>query len=300
METINQTFKDYKDRFKQVFEAMLPMFLLQIIPLAIIFAALFAVDSLDLPQQTWLIIEIVGAAVILVSVLLMLLVYSPASFRVFQQREEGTILTLNQAAGIQRKTVWPWVKFCLSFLVFALMYWVIIFGPMVVIISALIFFHTAINVVIGIIGGLVALALTVYLALIHAPKLIYACNIFLSSKNMGPWDSMKESIRLVKAHRAEAWGTFGGLFIISLIGMFAQLLISFVSGPKEFLASMQNSITYEPALYYTIISGTTGAIINIFFSCALMYIYLAKKYQEIRVLDEHAAIQSVAPIDPIQ
>lgn len=302
METVNQSFKDYKDKFKAVLNVMMPLFILQLVMAALILAGVFLADSFDTTAALFGALGL-GVLGIIISII-MFLIYVPATIRVFQRWEEGEVITIHDAVAVHRKPaeIWKFFKAFLLISVASLFYMLMIFLPSILLVAGAVSFGLIDNLALGILCVIGGIAITIYLAIINIPKLLYMLNVYTSTKNLGAWGSLKESVRIGKKYKFQVWGAVGGITIFTIIGAFAQAVFSFLIAPQTFLetyrAALQDRVYTEP-MYSMIGSTLVSALISVFFTTAIMYMYLSKKYQQARVMDDAGAKdEEVIPVIP--
>lgn len=305
MEIINETFKDYKNKFKALAIVMMPLFVIQLTLSVLITVGVFLGEGeevTDTALYTALGLGVIG----IVLGVIMALFYFPAIIRVFQRQAEGQDMTITEAVKIQRRgsELWKFIKFCFCTLVFGIMYMILTIAPGFVIVGAVILSGLKANVAIMGIAILVSIALTIYLFFMNMTKLAYALNIFFSSKGYGALQSVKEAIRIGTKYRIQTWGMLLGTMVFAIIGTIAQAAITFIlmfiiEGPQA-LSHMKDAMGTEmaPTLTSSLVSGVFTVGIQIFFITILVYMYMAKKYQEVRKMDEGGVQdQSVIPLE---
>lgn len=305
MEIINETFKDYKNKFKALATAMMPLFIIQLALSILITVGVFLGDreeATDAQLYTALGLGVVG----IVLGVIMTLFYFPAIIRVFQRKEEGQDMTITEAVKIQRRgsELWKFVKFGLCTLVFGIMYMILTIGPGFIIVGAVILSGLKTNVAIMGMAIFVCIALTIYLVFVNMTKLAYVLNIFFSSKGYGALQSVKEAIRIGTKYRIQTWGMLLGTMVFAIIGTIAQAVITFAlifitEGPQA-MSHMKDAMVEGtgPSLASSLVSGVFTVGIQIFFITILVYMYMAKKYQEVRKMDEGGMQDhSVAPLE---
>lgn len=285
MEIINESFKEYKDKFKEITVTMIPLFVIQLVLAIMIVGGIFLADRVE--TQGALISALGLSFVGLIATAAMVLVYMPATIRLFQRQAEGEHLSISQAVKIQLKgaEMWKVFKLMLTTLVVCVFYFTITVAPSFIIVAALTTFDSLANIATLIFGIVISIGATLYLAFINLPKILYIFNVFFSTKNYSAWQSAQESIRLGKKYRLQVWGGLLGITLFGIIGSLAQALVSFLIAPQEFMKQMKD-LDYEPAAHSLVGSTLTNIVISVFFTAAIMYMYLSKKYQEVRKLDE--------------
>lgn len=305
MEIINETFKDYKNKFKALATVMMPLFVIQLALSILVTVGVYLAEGVEeagTELYTALGLGVVG----IVLGVIMTLFYFPAIIRIFQRQEEGQNLTITEAVKIQRRgsELWKFVKLGFCTLAFGIMYMILTIGPGFVIVGAVVLSGLMANVAIMGIAIFISIALTIYLVFMNMTKLAYVLNVFFSSKGYGALQSVKEAIRIGTKYRIQTWGMLLGTMVFAIIGTIAQATITFalifiVEGPQS-MAHMKDVLNDEiaPTLTSSLVSGVFTVAIQIFFITILVYMYMAKKYQEVRKMDEGGAQdQTVIPLE---
>ncbi len=286
MNIIYKSFREYLDNFKVVFAIMAPIFIIQLIIGILVQAGVLVADVFETDVALFI---AVGLGVIGIVVSCMMgLVYIPAALKVFQRRAEGTDMSISSAIQMHKSwpEIWSFIKLYIASAAVALFYFLISALPSLLVAAAVSSFDLLdLYKIPTIVLLVVTLALTVYLFMIHMPKILYMFNIYVSSKGYTPWQAVKESIRLGKTHRGLVWESIATVILIGLLGIGIETLLLFLLSPREFIVQMNNP---DYVLSTPVAAGSMLIIaaVSVFVTSALTYMYLAKKYQYIRDSEE--------------